>query len=204
MDRQVWANNVDPDQTFLNEQSDQSLHFLLFSLYRLDALLFGKTTVQIVGQLHFFQASKLLGFLWYVANWRTLVMWYNNEVVVHNNQTLNSNLNKNPQQKSLADNGHYFRIKIWFFNVHGMMKLMGRVRIPWSALLLVQFKGRPLLRMQHLLEGAFSQITKLWDTLIQILSSLLAHLSRRLTRWAYSIPMVRRPSVVHTFKLEYL
>ena len=44
--------------------------------------------------------------------------------------------------------------------------------------------------------------------------SFLAHLSRRLTRWAYSIPMVRRPSVVrrrpsssvvvHTFKLEYL
>ena len=44
---------------------------------------------------------------------------------------------------------------------------------------------------------------------------LLAHLSRRLKRWAYSIPMVRRPSVVvrpsssvfvvvHTFKLEYL
>ena len=33
----------------------------------------------------------------------------------------------------------------------------------------------------------------------------LAHLSRRLTRWAYSIPMVRRPSVVvHTYKLEYL
>ena len=26
--------------------------------------------------------------------------------------------------------------------------------------------------------------------------SFLAHLSRRLTRWAYSIPMVRRPSVV--------
>ena len=35
----------------------------------------------------------------------------------------------------------------------------------------------------------------------------LTHLSRRLTRWAYSIPMVRRPSVVvvvHTFKLECL
>ena len=32
----------------------------------------------------------------------------------------------------------------------------------------------------------------------------LAHLSRRLTRRAYSIPMVRRPSVVHTFKLKYL
>ena len=34
----------------------------------------------------------------------------------------------------------------------------------------------------------------------------LARLSRRLTRWAYSIPMVRRPSVVvvHTFKLENL
>ena len=39
------------------------------------------------------------------------------------------------------------------------------------------------------------------------LGYLLAHLSRRLTRWAYSIPMVCRPSssiVVHTFKLEYL
>ena len=52
-------------------------------------------------------------------------------------------------------------------------------------------------------------------------TSFLAHLSRRLTRWVYSIPMVRRPSgvvgvvvvrrrrpssssVVHTFKLEYL
>ena len=33
----------------------------------------------------------------------------------------------------------------------------------------------------------------------------LAHLSRRLTRWAYSIPMVCRLSVVvHTFKLEYI
>ena len=26
----------------------------------------------------------------------------------------------------------------------------------------------------------------------------------RLTRWAYSVPMVRRSSVAHTFKLEYL
>ena len=36
---------------------------------------------------------------------------------------------------------------------------------------------------------------------------LLAHLRRRLTRWAYSIAMVRRPSVfvvVHTFKPVYL
>ena len=36
---------------------------------------------------------------------------------------------------------------------------------------------------------------------------LLAHLSRRLTRWAYSIAMVPRPSVVvvvHTFKPVYL
>ena len=45
-----------------------------------------------------------------------------------------------------------------------------------------------------------------------LLYYFLAHLSRRLTRWAYSIPMVCRPSVVvvrpsvvvHTFKLEYL
>ena len=36
-------------------------------------------------------------------------------------------------------------------------------------------------------------------------TGFLAHLSRRLTRWAYSIPMVNRPSVVvvNTFKLEY-
>ena len=38
-----------------------------------------------------------------------------------------------------------------------------------------------------------------------ILNLFLAHLSRRLTRWAYSIAMVRRPSVVvHTFKPVYL
>ena len=37
------------------------------------------------------------------------------------------------------------------------------------------------------------------------LGYLLAHLSWRLTRWAYSKPMVRLLSVVvHTFKLEYL
>ena len=36
------------------------------------------------------------------------------------------------------------------------------------------------------------------------LVAFLAHLSRRLTRRAYSIPMVRLPSVVHTFRLEYL
>ena len=36
--------------------------------------------------------------------------------------------------------------------------------------------------------------------------TFLTHLNRRLTRWAYSISMVRCPSVVvaHTFKLEYL
>ena len=51
---------------------------------------------------------------------------------------------------------------------------------------------------------------------LQTTCFFLAHLSRRLTRWAYSIAMVRRPSVVvrrrpsssvvvvHTFKLEYL
>ena len=48
---------------------------------------------------------------------------------------------------------------------------------------------------------------KMWRQ-IQVFtqSTFLAHLSRRLTRWAYSIPMVRCPSVVvvHTFKPEYL
>ena len=41
----------------------------------------------------------------------------------------------------------------------------------------------------------------------QVFGILLAYLSRRLTRWAYSIPMVHHPpvypSIVHTFKLEY-
>ena len=49
-----------------------------------------------------------------------------------------------------------------------------------------------------------------------LLYKFLAHLSQRLTRWAYSIPMVQHPSivyrspsssivvVVHIFKLEYL
>ena len=40
--------------------------------------------------------------------------------------------------------------------------------------------------------------------LLAHLSQMLAHHSQRLTRWAYSIPMARCPSVVHTFKLEYL
>ena len=52
--------------------------------------------------------------------------------------------------------------------------------------------------------------------LLKNVSQFLAHLSRRLTRWAYSIAMVRRPSVVvrrrrrpssvvvRTFKLKYL
>ena len=59
-------------------------------------------------------------------------------------------------------------------------------------------------------------VTKMGKWCSMLPHSFLAHLSRRLTRWAYSISMVRRPSVVvrrrpssvvvvvHTFKLEYL
>ena len=46
-DRQVWANSIVPDQT-ASEQSDQDLHYLLFCLHLLDALLYsvyGKTTL---------------------------------------------------------------------------------------------------------------------------------------------------------------
>ena len=39
-------------------------------------------------------------------------------------------------------------------------------------------------------------LTCIWRGEIVIHALFLAHLSRRLTRWAYSIPMVRRPSVV--------
>ena len=41
--REVLANNVGPD--LLKEHSDQGLHCLLFCLYRLDSLLYGKTTL---------------------------------------------------------------------------------------------------------------------------------------------------------------
>ena len=43
-------------------------------------------------------------------------------------------------------------------------------------------------------------------SILLITEHFLAHLSRRLTRWAHSIPLVRRrrPSIIHTFKLEYL
>ena len=37
-DRQAWANSADPDQ------SDQDLHCLLFRLYRLDSVLYGRAT----------------------------------------------------------------------------------------------------------------------------------------------------------------
>ena len=49
-DIQVWANSVDPDQTALQEQSDQGLHCLLFHLYLLDTVLYGiiKHIVQIL------------------------------------------------------------------------------------------------------------------------------------------------------------
>ena len=39
LDRQAWANSVDPDQTAPKEQSDQGLHCLQFTLHLLDALL---------------------------------------------------------------------------------------------------------------------------------------------------------------------
>ena len=38
LDRQVWANSVDPDQT----APDQGLHCLPFSLHLLDSLLYSK------------------------------------------------------------------------------------------------------------------------------------------------------------------
>ena len=51
-DRYAWANSADPDQTaprgLLEEQSDQGLHCLPFHLHRLDSLLYGRATVQIL------------------------------------------------------------------------------------------------------------------------------------------------------------
>ena len=43
LDRQVWANSADPDQTAPEEQSDQGLHCLQFCLHLFDALLYGIT-----------------------------------------------------------------------------------------------------------------------------------------------------------------
>ena len=44
LDKQVWANS--PDQ---EEGTDQGLHWLSFCLHLLDALIFGKQTVQTLG-----------------------------------------------------------------------------------------------------------------------------------------------------------
>ena len=38
LDKQVWANSADPDQTALEEQSDQGLHCLLFHLHLFDEI----------------------------------------------------------------------------------------------------------------------------------------------------------------------
>ena len=43
-DRYAWANSADPDQTALEEQSDQGLHCLPFHLHRLPSLLYGRAT----------------------------------------------------------------------------------------------------------------------------------------------------------------
>ena len=88
-----------------------------------------------------------------------------------------------------------------------------------------EFDFGPLVSMAHLYVflneiwpwhiGLRWAIVALWATCW--INWVLAHLSRRLTRWAYSIPMVRCQSVVvircrrasssviaHSFKLEYL
>ena len=41
----AWAKSDDPDQTALEEQSDQGLHCLPFHLYLLDSLLYGRATL---------------------------------------------------------------------------------------------------------------------------------------------------------------
>ena len=58
LDRQVWANSADPDQT-VQEQSDQGLHCLQFPLHLLDALLVSKAKVALLNIWGDF--SKFLG-----------------------------------------------------------------------------------------------------------------------------------------------
>ena len=71
------------------------------------------------------------------------------------------------------------------FNWRGMFKFTIKCRRA-SALQKVSFKVAYF---------TFS-LWNVYSTMKNIVLALLAHLSRRLTRWAYSIPMVRRPSVV--------
>ena len=59
-----------------------------------------------------------------------------------------------------------------------------------------EFDFRPLVSMAHLYVFLKWEVVKFGLRMIKR-SLFLAHLSRRLTRWAYSIPMVRRPSVFH-------
>ena len=59
--------------------------------------------------------------------------------------------------------------------------------------------------LEMLRKNGFQHKIEVWSGCPKQTCFFLAHLSRRLTMWAYSIPMVRRPSVViHTFKLKYL
>ena len=47
-DRQVWTNNVDPDQTAPRKQYNQGLNCLPFRLHLLDALFYDKATLFIL------------------------------------------------------------------------------------------------------------------------------------------------------------
>ena len=91
------------------------------------------------------------------------------------------------------------------FNISVMWKLIYFVLIHLSCTIYEIF-GSDIVRETGIQLGTGGE-----DMVLSSLSSLphvqfLAHLSRRLTRWAYSIPMVCCLSVVvvHTFKLKYL
>ena len=66
-DRQVWANSADPDHIALEEQSDQGLHCLQFSLHFWTHYSKEKPSCSTFGVITAnFRVSEILGFLRYV------------------------------------------------------------------------------------------------------------------------------------------
>ena len=66
LDRQVWANSVDPDQTasLILEHSDQGLYCLPFHLYLMEILLYVKSKLfKLVENTEFFSGTCIYIFL---------------------------------------------------------------------------------------------------------------------------------------------
>ena len=105
-----------------------------------------------------------------------------------------------------------FVVRIWHkqvFSWHGSYSIV-RIRLYENPICFIWKKHFSLSLLKNVPNFQCRDSTLCQKTICENIEDIwfLAHLSRRLTRWTYSIAMVSRPSivvvVVHTFKLEYL